>query len=307
VDVPPQNMISVSIPLGGYLKSTNMLPGMQVRKGQVLAMVEDQHYIQLQQEYLITLSRKIFAEQELQRQKELNVGRAGSDKALQMAETEHRSLQISAGALAEKLRLIGINPQTLNENNISRQIAVHSPIDGYISKVNRNIGSYINPSDVLFELIDPNNIHLSLTVFEKDLNKLSIGQKVIAFTNNQPDKKYDLEISLISQDLSADRSAEIHCHFEQGTRDLLPGTYMNAEIMLTHSPENTLPENSIVSFEGKQYVFIEKSKLSYEMTEVSVGDTENGFTAIQTDLGKQQIVTNGAYSLLMQLKNVADE
>ena len=28
IDVPPQNIVSVSFPLGGYLKSTNLLPGM---------------------------------------------------------------------------------------------------------------------------------------------------------------------------------------------------------------------------------------------------------------------------------------
>ena len=45
IDVPPQNMVSVSFPLGGYLKSTKLLPGMQVRKGEVLAVMEDAQFI----------------------------------------------------------------------------------------------------------------------------------------------------------------------------------------------------------------------------------------------------------------------
>ena len=52
IDVPPQNMISVSVPLGGYLKTTKLLPGMHIRKGETLAVMEDQQYIQLQQDYL---------------------------------------------------------------------------------------------------------------------------------------------------------------------------------------------------------------------------------------------------------------
>ena len=52
VDVPPQNMVSISVPLGGYLRSTSLLPGMHVRKGDVIAVMEDQQYIQLQQDYL---------------------------------------------------------------------------------------------------------------------------------------------------------------------------------------------------------------------------------------------------------------
>ena len=32
VDVPPQNMLSVSIPMGGYVKKANLIPGEKVRK-----------------------------------------------------------------------------------------------------------------------------------------------------------------------------------------------------------------------------------------------------------------------------------
>lgn len=307
IDVPPQNMISVSIPLGGYLKSTRMLPGTHVSKGQVIAVMEDPQYIQLQQDYLVTTTRLSYADKELQRQKELNAGKAGSDKALQLAETEFRSLRISAGALAEKLRLIDIDPEKLNEKTISRQITVRSPINGFISKVNGNIGSYVNASDVLFELVNPEDIHLNLTVYEKDLDKLSIGQIAMAFTNNEPSKKYKTEIILISRDLSADRSAEVHCHFDEYDKSLLPGMYMNANIVLNNSDTAALPEDSVVSFEGKQYVFIEKDHLTYEMTEVKTGESEDGFISIETDLAGQKIVTSGAYVLLMQLKNVPEE
>ncbi len=307
IDVPPQNMISISIPLGGYLKSTKMLPGTHINKGDVLAVMEDPQYIQLQQDYLVTMAKMLYAGQEQQRQKELNSAKAGSDKALQMADAEYRGLRISAGALAEKLRLIGIEPRRLNEKTITRQIVVRSPITGFISKVNGNIGRYVNPSDVLFELINPKDIHLNLTVFEKDLNKLSIGQKAIAFSNNDPKKKYETEIFLITRDLSSERSVEVHCHFEGYDKTLLPGMYMNAEIAITSQQKATLPENSVVSFEGKQYVFTEKGKMIYEMTEVETGETESGFIAVNTDLGQRKIVTGGAYSLLMQLKNVAEE
>jgi cobalt-zinc-cadmium efflux system membrane fusion protein len=159
----------------------------------------------------------------------------------------------------------------------------------------------------LFELINPKDIHLSLTVFEKDLNELSIGQKALAFSNNDPQKRYETEIFLISRDLSPERSAEVHCHFEKYDKTLLPGMYMNAEIALNNRRQATLPENSVVSFEGKQYVFTQSQPRTFEMIEVKTGEIENGFISIETDLGKRNIVVNGAYSLLMQLKNVPEE
>jgi cobalt-zinc-cadmium efflux system membrane fusion protein len=72
IDVPPQNLISVSIPMGGFLVSSDLLPGMHVKKGQVIAVLEDQQYIQLQEDYLTTKVRLEQAESDFIRPKRLN-------------------------------------------------------------------------------------------------------------------------------------------------------------------------------------------------------------------------------------------
>jgi cobalt-zinc-cadmium efflux system membrane fusion protein len=206
IDVPPQNLVSVSVPLGGFLKSTKLLPGMHLFKGEVIATMEDQQYIQLQQDYLTTAVNLKYAEADYNRQKDLNLSKATSDKTFQQAEADYTNKKIILKSLNEKLKLIGINPEKLNENTISRSISITSPIDGYVSKVNVNIGKYVNSTDVLFELVNPQDIHLGLTVFEQDLDKLFIGQKVFAYTNTNPGKKYPCEIILIGKDLSDERS-----------------------------------------------------------------------------------------------------
>ncbi|HSH65873.1 MAG TPA: efflux RND transporter periplasmic adaptor subunit, partial [Bacteroidia bacterium] len=147
IDVPPQNLISVSMPMGGFLKSTRLLPGMHIKKGESLAIMEDQLYIDLQQQYLTAKSKLIFMENEYNRQKELNQSKAASDKYFQQAEMDFVNQKIMVNALSEKLKLININPELLNESTISRSIAINSPIDGFVSKVNANIGKYTSPSD----------------------------------------------------------------------------------------------------------------------------------------------------------------
>jgi cobalt-zinc-cadmium efflux system membrane fusion protein len=263
----------------------------------------------LQQDYLITKSKLAYAEQEYQRQKELNLNKASSDKVLQQTEAEYKTLRISLNALAEKLRLININPAKLGEDNLSRQINIYSPIDGYVSKVNINIGKYVNPTDVLFELIDPSDIHLNLKVFEKDINKLAIGQKLVAYTNNNPDKKYHCDIILISKDFDADKTAEVHCHFDEYDKSLLSGMYMNAEIEIKNHEAYTLPEDAIVNFEGKDYVFVANNKQVFNIQEVQLGVKENGYVEIKNavSLTRKNIVNKGAYTLLMEMKNKAEE
>lgn len=309
IDVPPQNMVSISVPLGGYLKSTQLLPGMHVRKNEVIATIEDNQYIQLQQDYLTAKAQFSYHENEYNRQKELNASKSSSDKVFQQAKSTYETQRILIKSLEEKLKLIQINPKQLSENNISKSIRIYSPIDGFVTKVNVNIGKYVTPSDVLFELVNPTDIHLNLKVFEKDLNLLYIGQPVFAFTNNNPDKKYAGEIILISKDVAADGSIEVHCHFEQYDKTLFPGMYMNATIELKNKVAQVLPEEAIVRFEGKEYVFENTGKNKFEIQEVKLGVSENGFTEISNAsiLKGKEIVVKGAYTLLMSLKNEEEE
>jgi membrane fusion protein, heavy metal efflux system len=309
IDVPPQNLISISIPMGGYLKTTSMLPGMLVKKGQIIATLEDQQYIQLQQDYLLAKTKSILAEQEYARQKELNESDASSRKIFQQATAELNSQKINAKALEQKLQLIGININRLNETNISKSIAIVSPINGYVSKVNANIGKYLMPSEVLFELVNVDDIHLNLTVFEKDLPKLAIGQNLVAYNNNEPEKKYKCNIIIIGHSLLADKSTQVHCHFEKYDKSLVPGMYMNAEVALKTGLAMTTNEEALLRFENKDYVFVQNEKNSFEMVEVKKGVRENGLVEILSaeELTGKKIVTKGAYWLMMKLKNVEEE
>lgn len=309
IEVPPQSLISVSVPLGGYLKSTKLLPGMPVSKGGVLAVMEDIQYIQLQQDYLTAKTQLALTESEYHRQKELNQSKAASDRVFEQAMAAYQTQLVLLKSLEEKLTLIGLDPQKVTPGTISKSIAVYSPISGFVSAVNVNIGKYATPSDVLFELVNPQDIHLSLTVFEKDITKLAVGQKLVAYTNTQPQKKYPLEIMLINKNISGQNATEVHARFEQYDDDLLPGMFMNADIEISAHAANVLPEDAIVRFENKHYIFVANGKQQFAMREVQTGNAENGFIEIidSEPLTNENIVVKGAYTLLMALKNESEE
>ncbi len=311
IEVPPQNMVSVSVPLGGYLKSTKLLEGMHLSKGEVIAVMEDQQYIQLQQDYLTAVAHFSSLEKEFQRQEELNESKASSDKVFEKTQAEYISQKILIKSLSEKLKLININPDNLSVNTISRSINIYSPIDGFVSSTKMNIGKYASPTDILFELVNPTDIHLALTIFEKDIDKLFIGQKILTYNNNQPEKKYNCEIILIGKEISHERSIIVHCHFEQYDKTLIPGMYMNAEVEIETNSAFVISNDGLVRFEGKEYVFIQTQNKKYLMQEVATQNSENGFTQIsfpeKTDLSNKTFVTKGAYTLLMQMKNTDED
>ncbi len=309
IDVPPQSTVSVSFPLGGYLKRTDLLPGVHVRKGQVLGVLEDMQYIQLQQDYLSAKEKEIFAETEYKRQSELNASKASSDKVLQQALTEMETQRITMRSLAQKLELIGINPRRLSSTSISKSVNILSPIDGFVSKVNVNIGKYTSPTDVLFELVNPKDIHLALNVFEKDVNQLSIGQRVITYTTAHPEVKYEAEIILISKNLNEDRVANVHCHFEKFDASLLPGMFMNADVKINNQTALAVAEQAVVKWQNKYYVFTDQGQNTFRMVPVTIGNLNGGQQQItaQSITANTKLVTHNAYALLMKMKNNAEE
>lgn len=309
IDVPPSSLISVSFPLGGYLQSTDLLPGTPVKKGQILAVLEDMQYIQLQQDFLIAKERFHFAALEHRRQQELNASKASSDKVFEQARTEMENQRILMNSISEKLALIGISSSALDANNITKAIPIRSPINGFVSKVNVNVGKYTSPTEMLFELVDPTDLHLSLNVFERDISAISVGQKVKAFTTYDPDKKFEAEIILISRNLNQDRMAEVHCHIERADESIIPGIFMNAEVVVKNNEALTLPEEAVVRWQNKSYVFLAKQGDAFEMTEIEPGTANGGRIQVKSKKIDEntRIVTRNAYSVLMKMKNSEEE
>ncbi len=310
VDVPPQSMVSISFPLGGYLKSTSLLPGSSVRKGEVIGIMEDQSYVQLQQDYLTAKARMEFLQADMQRQKELSEAEATSKKNYQLVLSEYKTQQVLLKSLEEKLRIIEINPEKLNVQNISRDVPVYSPINGYVTKVNVNIGKYVNPSDVLFELVDPDDIHASITVFEKDINYFKKGMKGRVSLVDDPAKTYEVDVILVTKNINDNRSGLVHCHFDNPIHELLPGMFLNGVFELDNKNVQAVTEESIVRYHGKEYLFVAKGADTFVMTPVQTGNKENGYVELIADgrdWANTPIVVGGAYTLLSSLKNRMEE
>ena len=310
IEVPPQNIVSVSFPIGGYLVSTKLMPGMYVSRGQVLAVMQDPSIIQMQQDYLVARSRAGFLQKEYERQRLLNATKTTSDKVFEQTQSEYQTQRILAGSLREKLQLVGIHAASLTENNIRRTVTINAPISGYVSAVNVNIGKYVNPSDVLFELVNPADIHLALKVFEKDLNLVQPGQRVSVSMVNNPGREYEARVKLITRNLDNDRSAMVHCHFTSANKELLPGMFASAVIETTIAEAITVPEEALVLWGNNHYLFVQEAPGKFRMQPVVAGTTQEGKTAVSSegqDLLSQTVIIGNAYTALMKLQNKAEE
>lgn len=255
LDVPPQNLVSISAPLGGFVVGTKLLQGMRVKKGEVIAVMQHPDYVQLQQDYIDKKSRLEYLEQEYKRQEELSKGNVSAAKTLQQAKSDYSSMKAQVKGLQEKLGMLGINAATLTDDNISGKINIYSPINGYVSVINVNIGKYVNPNDVMFEIVDTEHLHAELTVYEKDVVKLKTGQNILFTLPNESEKVRKASVYMIGKKIDADRAVRVHAHLEKEDPELLPGMYIRAQIELENNPVDALPEEAVVAADGKYYVF----------------------------------------------------
>ncbi len=306
ITLAPNAMASVSMTLGGYIKNIKVMPGMVIKKGQILAVIEDQSYVQIQHDYLTTKQQLAFASKDYSRQKELNASQAVSEKNFQLSESEFAKQRITLKSLEEKLKLIQINPSTLTANSISKSVNIYAPISGMITKVDVNIGKYVSATDILFQIMDNQSMYAKLNVFEKDAANLSIGQKIKVFTNSQPDVFYETKIEFVNKSYSDESAIEVYAKIFNTTKKLIPGNYINALIQIYNNNAFILNNDAIVDYEGKKFVFIQnENKNTFSMQEVQLGTiTDKVSEIINYDtLQNKSIVIGDAYTLLMVLKN----
>jgi membrane fusion protein, heavy metal efflux system len=317
VCVAPQNLATVSMPLSGFVKTTYLMPGNTVIRGQKLAVLESQEFVDIQQTYLEARSKLEFAEAEYKRHNELYKDDVYSQKNVQEITSTYKSLKAQVKALELKLKLIGINSANLNVNNISSLVAVFAPISGYIKTVNVNIGKSVSPSDVLFEIINCNWLLLELTLFEKDVDKVSQGQE-IRFAINNETEQHKAVICQTGKFINTDKTYKVFARVQGVCKNVLPGMYVNAIIEASTNKVNSVPSEAVVSFEDKDYIFVfEKNKeeegkpfTEYRMVQVKKGVSDGGYIEISLpegfDLKNAKVVTKGAYNLLSAKKNAGE-
>jgi len=315
--VSPQSFATVCAPMGGFVKSTSLMPGNSVSKGQTLATIENAEFVDLQQNYLETKNKFEYAEAELKRHTELFKNDVYSEKNLQQVTTEYKTLKTQLRALEQKLALIGINSSKLTDNNISSSVALVSPISGSVKTVNANLGKSVSANDVLFELVNGDKLFLEITLFEKDANKVAKDQKIRFFINNETEQ-HDAVITQTGKAVDADKTYKVYASVSGKCENVLPGMYVNTIIETSGNLVASLPSEAVVSFDDKDYIFIyEKEKVEdgnpfteYRIIEVKKGVSDGGYTEIVLPEGfnveSSKVVIKGAYNLLSAKKNAGE-
>ena len=316
LEAPPQSLVVLSAPLGGYIERLPLLPGAHVRRGEAVAVVRNPEFIQVQQDYRQVLSQLEFARTELDRQRELVREEVAPAKNQQRAQAEYGSLQAQRDALAARLRLAGLPVRA--SGPMSSTAELRAPISGFVRHVRATTGQTVTSTDPVAELVDPTHLHVELTVFEKDAPRLREGQRIrFTLASDSAGKAHAGRITLVSRSVDPDtRTVSVHAHpDEENNPALLPGMFVRATVETAASAQQaaapTMPEAAVVDYEGRSYIFAQLAAGRYRMVEVRrAGAVENGAVPLVLPASikpETTVVTDGAYGLLGKLKNTSNE
>lgn len=319
LEVPPQNKASVSTFIGAVIKSISVVEGVFVKQGQTLAVLEHPDFIKLQEEFISAKNNLIFLEQEYKRQKELFEQNAGTGKVFQKAESDYNTGKSKLSSLESQLKMLSVNPAELSKGNIISSILLTPPIEGYVGHITANIGAYAEPNKTLFEIIDNTKIHVDLLVYEKDLFKVKIGQKVNFILANQPEHQEEHKNETIEGEIfginkafeNETKALTVHASIKNENHELIPGMYVNALINIGAQNVNVILVDAIVKSEGKEWIFVVDEKQSgagkyvFRIVEVITGISDLGYieiTAIDKIPADARVVIKNPFFILSKAK-----
>lgn len=229
--VSPSRQVTISLTMGGKVHTLNIMPGSAVKRGQVVAMIDNPEYIQLQQTYLDAAAQLEYLEKEYNRQRTLGEQDAASQKRVQQAKADYLSVKSRVDASASHLKTLGIDAKELQSSGIKAYLPVVAPASGFVTNMNANMGKYLEVGEPICDIIDKSRILLQLTVYEKDLKLMKMGGDVEFRVNGMGKETFAAKIVAIDQAVdSKDYSVKVYAAVSNVRSDFRPGMYVRAKV-----------------------------------------------------------------------------
>ncbi len=332
--VPNQNKALVTSVNSGVIKTLLIQPGNFVRKGQTIATIINPDVARLQQELQTTNAQISLAEIELKRQQELVQGNAAPLKNVQRGQTELATLRATRNALQKQLSTMGISVASVSKGNIITTMAITAPISGTVSNVSAQIGSNVDPSTPIAEIVNNSQLHLDLFVYEKDLPKLHANQTIHFTLTNNPGKEYDAQVYSIGTAFASEsKTIPLHAVVKGDKTGLIEGMNITAIISIGETVVPAVPNDAIVTYQAQDYIFVltdqkpaqhtddkettkgsketekEEAGISFERMQVVKGVSDIGYTEVTLLKNlppNSKIITKGAFFANAKMTNTGE-
>ncbi|MBN1588522.1 MAG: efflux RND transporter periplasmic adaptor subunit [Pirellulales bacterium] len=305
---PPPRTAVVGHAFPARVTAIHAKVGDWVENGQRLVTLESQEVGIARSEFYKALADLELAKLTLAREERLLKEGIGIKKNHLAAETACEIAQLNAEAAEKKLHVFGFTEEQVEQmvktHQISPTITLHAPIAGKIVSNVPILGTYIDESTEILKIIDITMLWVDAELYEKDIAKVRIGQKVDIIVPAYPDRVFHGTLSYIA-DVVHPETRTITVRAEVGNKDqrLKPGMFANVIIHLNGDCQSlTVPVSAVLEEGDQRFVFVRRDS-RFVRLEVKTGAIEGGYQQILKGLRSgEEVVIQGNQILKSKLQ-----
>ena len=305
--------------------------GAFVRKGQRLAEFESADIDEAEADYLKALSdlanaertsaaevkfqqatydrTKLLVEKEITPAKNLQQAEHDLDVAKANQTSSVESAKVAVSNARRHLQILGMTDAAIDslakKSNVGPSVfPLNSPISGTVVERNGTIGATVGSDANLFKIIDLSRVWIDANVFEKDLERVRIGQLVNIKVPAFPDATFTGRVILISSTIDPDtRTVQVRTEVANPDGRLKPDMFANVEIVTAGRRQAiSVPLAAVLDEGGRSVVFIADGN-NYTKKEVTLGlKSDDRVEIVQGLNAGDKVVTKGNYLLMEQSK-----
>lgn len=302
----PDRRATVGSRVAGRVVRVHVVTGDTVRAGELLVDLESEDVGRARAERVAAAARVNVARRAATRARGLLEGRITSERAVEEAEGALAIAEADLSAVETRLSTFGISPgEDFGEH--PARVRLSCPIAGTVVGRSVSIGQWVEPADVLVEVVDLDEMWLRASVYERDMRYVEVGQTVEVSVRAYPGETFEGRIGQVSDVLDLEtRSVPIRVVLPNSERHLKPGMFATAHIQGTHAHEPrrllAVPLAAIQEVDGHQAVFVRLEEGVFELRQVHTGERAANQVEILNGLSAgDEIVAEGSFLLKGEL------
>ncbi len=311
VVVNPDYVAHLNSLVTGRVRKIYVQIGDYVKKGEPLFELESLEIANITADYIRAKAEYNAQKANYERIKTLREEDIKAEKDLISAKAKFERAEAELKAAADrKLHSLGFSDEDVENMYGSKEhrrgiLVVKSPINGYVTERNIELGQLIQPDTDIMKVIDNTRIWVEAGVYEKDYSHLKIGQTVTITATALPGKTYKGKVIKVNKELQPEsRTFKVFIKIEKGKAELIPNMFTTVAFEYT-TPDSVivLPEEA-VQFDGTEYfVFVAKSPGTFVRREVTIGEKMDSLVVIRDGLeNTDQVVLSKAFLVKSEME-----
>jgi RND family efflux transporter MFP subunit len=293
--------------VSGIVRSVKAELGQSVGRGQTLAVVSSNELAETESRY-VTASAELDEHHKHHRRTEklVEIG-AASREEFEMATTKLKTAEADVANMRQKLLLLGLSLQRVNNLNtssqVSSEVAIASPASGSVTARAVNPGEVIEANKELMRVTDLSSVWVVGQVYEKDLTRVVVGSGASISTDAYPGRVFRGRVSYVDPRVDpATRTAQVRVELANPGQVLKIGMYVNVAFATMGGAENTVPVvplAAVQNIDNQQTVFVATNDPNvFVLRPVRLGPESNGFYPVLEGVAVgDRIVTEGSFLL----------